>query len=109
MGKKKGYTPFKGYETVNSHLQTEQHVRLTYSFLTSEAYNDLNKNAIKLYIAMKLVSKGKEEFQFSASLGLKYLNLKIGNESTVRKAIKELISHGFIRPVKFSNGRRWNS
>lgn len=53
---------------------------------------------------MKLIAKGEQQFQFSASLGLEFLGLKEGSEKSVRLAIIELKEHGFIYCVKFSNG-----
>ncbi|MBO5179966.1 MAG: hypothetical protein J6B87_06435 [Clostridia bacterium] len=89
---------------MSNNTGTEHHIRLAKSLITSEAYQDLNKNALKVLNAMKLISRGNEEFEFSTSLGVEYLGLKEGSEKGVRLAIKELVSHGFIKHVTFSNG-----
>ncbi len=107
MGNRK-ITPFKSYETAkrgeDGKTVNEQHIRLTRSFLLSQAYNNLSKNAIKVYMAMKLIAKGEKEFNFSASLGLECLRLNENNAKSIRNAIKELVKYGFIRCIKFSNG-----
>lgn len=53
---------------------------------------------------MKLISLGNEEFQFACSLGTELLGLSPNSERTIRRAIKELVEHGFIVCCEFSNG-----
>lgn len=102
------FTPFKTYETVlrgeNGKTLNEQHIRLPRSLLLSQAYKDLGKNATKTLSAMKLISKGEKEFEFSASIGLDYLGLNKNSEKSVRNAIQELDKHGFIKCIYFSSG-----
>ncbi len=102
------FTKFKTYETVlrgeNGQTLNEQHIRLSRSLLLSPAYKHLGKNATKILNAMKIIAKGEKEFNFACSLGIEYLGISNNSEKGVREAIKELIEHGFIERVYFSNG-----
>lgn len=53
---------------------------------------------------MKIIAKGEEEFEFSASIGLGNLGLSENSEKSVRSAIQELDKHGFIKRIGFSSG-----
>ena len=88
--------PFKAYEGEKT---KDTHVRLTKSMLTHKNFIGLSSSAKIIYIYMKLWAIGRDEVDYSKSLGSNILS-----PSTVLKAIRELIERGFIERVYFSNG-----
>lgn len=88
--------PFRVYEGEKT---KDIHVRLTKSMLTNKNFIELNSSAKIIYIYMKLWAMGREEVDYSKSLGS-----NIFSPLTVQKAIRELIEKGFIERTYFSNG-----
>lgn len=88
--------PFRAYEGEKT---KDIHVRLTKSMLTNKNFIELSSSAKVIYIYMKLWAMGREEVDYSKSLGSNILS-----PSTVLKAIRELIERGFIERTYFSNG-----
>lgn len=88
--------PFKRYEGKKN---KDVHVRLTKSMLMSKVFKELSSNAKVIYIYMKLWAMGRDEVDYSISLGCNLVS-----QSTVIKSIRELIKKGFIERVYFSKG-----
>lgn len=68
-------------------------VRLDRTLLTSERFRELNGAQRFTYIAMTLVSQGKQEFRFTASLAEKYGIAP----NTLWRHVDALIKAGFIK------------
>lgn len=88
--------PFKSYE---GSKQKDKHIRLTKSMLDNENFKSLKPNSKILYIYMKLWACGKEEFDYSISLGS-----NIVSPATAISSTRELVQKGFIDRVYFSEG-----
>ena len=71
------------------------HIRLTRSMLTSKNYQNISASAFRLYCHMKLIAKGKDEFEFATSCAVGKGKIFKSN-STFVKARDELIKNGFI-------------
>lgn len=106
------FTPFLPTQTLKTIDKktccNEQHIRISRSMLYSNSFMNLNANALKLYMVLRLKYHKEEEqntdFAFSKSLGVKILNLSVNSEKTIRRSLKELVAKGFLEQTLFTKG-----
>lgn len=106
------FTPFLLEETAKPIDRTkvinEKHIRITKSMFNHQAFRKLSRNAILLYMFMKFrfckQLKSNEDFEFSQSLGISVLGISEKSGNTVKRALKQLVRHGFIEYTYISNG-----
>ena len=78
----------------------KQYVQLFYEMIESPAWQDLSCGAVWWYIELKHQSYGANERHLI--LPYSAVRHKIKSPTTIRKAIKELVSHGFVDEVEKS-------
>lgn len=104
--------PFQKCETKKKIDRTKElnlpYTRIPQDVNFSPAFRNLSANAIRIYIDMKTrfykALDGHCDFKYARSFGLICLGLSKGSENSVKRAIKDLITNGFIEPTYITKG-----
>ena len=99
MAKQKKQKQFRNFESSSFSTDfKEPYISLTKSMLTNEKWLSLNYSSQLIYVYMKMLAYGRQEFKFSYSLALNIVKSK----TTFKKSIDELVDKGFIEIIRIS-------
>ena len=93
--------PFAPWESRAPDGVEKRYFRIGVTLTSSEAMRNLPPSAFKVLIYMKMESAGKKQFEFPYA---KYRSFM--TKPTFSKALKDLVSHGFVDVVQNNRNLR---